>query len=71
MRTADYFDLSNAETPDFVGRAVAALAADPEVARFSGQCLVAAELATEYGFTDLDGTTPTSVREEFAQRSSR
>ena len=70
LRAADFFDLSNSETPEFVGRAVAALAADPGVARFSGQCLVAAELAAEYGFTDIDGTTPTSVRDQFAQRSS-
>ena len=57
LRAADFFDLSDSESPEFVGRAVAALAADPGVARFSGQSLVAAELAVEYGFTDIGGTT--------------
>lgn len=46
------------ETPAYVGRAVAALAADPNVARWSGQGLTSAQLAHEYGFADLDGTRP-------------
>lgn len=46
------------ETAQFVGRAVAALASDPEIMDRSGQILVAAELAREYGFTDTDGTQP-------------
>jgi NAD(P)-dependent dehydrogenase (short-subunit alcohol dehydrogenase family) len=46
------------ETPRFVGRAVAALAADPDVARWSGQALSSWELAREYGFTDVDGARP-------------
>jgi NAD(P)-dependent dehydrogenase (short-subunit alcohol dehydrogenase family) len=46
------------ETPAFVGRAVAALAADPEVARFAGQTLSSWGLAREYGFSDVDGTRP-------------
>jgi NAD(P)-dependent dehydrogenase (short-subunit alcohol dehydrogenase family) len=46
------------ESPRFVGRAVAALAADPEVARWSGQSLSSGGLAREYGFTDLDGSRP-------------
>ena len=58
MRAAEYLDLSNSESPEFVGRAVAALAADPDVLRRSGEVLVAAALAREYGFTDLDGRTP-------------
>ncbi|GAA0799818.1 SDR family NAD(P)-dependent oxidoreductase [Spirilliplanes yamanashiensis] len=68
MRAADYFDLSNSESPRFVGRAVAALAADPDVARHRGRCLVVAELAERYGFTDVDGTRAMSAREHFAQR---
>jgi dehydrogenase/reductase SDR family member 1 len=43
------------ETPVFVGRAVAALAADPDVIAKSGQILLASELASQYGFTDVDG----------------
>lgn len=46
------------ESPRFVGRAVAALAADPDVARWSGRSLSSGGLAQEYGFTDLDGTRP-------------
>ncbi len=46
------------ETPRYVGRAVAGLAADPDRARWNQQSLTAAELAGVYGFTDLDGTQP-------------
>jgi len=46
------------ETPRFVGRAVAALAADGDVARWNGQSLSSGGLSREYGFTDLDGTRP-------------
>ena len=46
------------ETPQFVGRAVAALAADSAVMRKTGQILLASELALEYGFTDVDGKIP-------------
>ena len=70
MRAADFFDLSNSESPEFVGRAVAALAADPQVSRRTGQVVVAAELAAEYGFTDVDGRTPTTARDFFAGRAS-
>jgi NAD(P)-dependent dehydrogenase (short-subunit alcohol dehydrogenase family) len=58
MQAAPYLDLSNSESPDFIGRAIAALAADPDVLRHTGQVLVAAALAKEYGFTDVDGKTP-------------
>jgi NAD(P)-dependent dehydrogenase (short-subunit alcohol dehydrogenase family) len=46
------------ETPRFVGRAVAALAADPDRSRWNGQSLSSGELAKVYGFTDLDGSRP-------------
>jgi NAD(P)-dependent dehydrogenase (short-subunit alcohol dehydrogenase family) len=46
------------ESPRFVGRAVAALAADPEVLRWSAQSLSSGGLAQVYGFTDTDGTRP-------------
>jgi NAD(P)-dependent dehydrogenase (short-subunit alcohol dehydrogenase family) len=58
MEAAAWLDLSNSESPEFIGRAVAALAADTDVLRHTGKVLVAAALAKEYGFTDLDGTTP-------------
>ncbi len=63
LKAGEYFDLSNSESPQFIGRAVAALAADPEVMRRSGQVLIAAELAEEYGFVDIDGKRPRSIRE--------
>jgi NAD(P)-dependent dehydrogenase (short-subunit alcohol dehydrogenase family) len=50
------------ETPAYVGRAAAALAADPKVARWSGQPLSSWQLAKEYGFTDADGTRPDAGR---------
>jgi NAD(P)-dependent dehydrogenase (short-subunit alcohol dehydrogenase family) len=46
------------ETPLYVGRAVAALAADPDRARWNGQSLSSGQLAQVYGFTDADGTRP-------------
>ena len=46
------------ESPAYTGRAVAALAADPGVARWSGQVLSTGQLAPIYGFTDTDGTRP-------------
>ncbi len=55
-RTVPHFAIS--ETPRFVGRAVAALAADPDVARRNGASLSSGQLAREYGFTDLDGSQP-------------
>ena len=58
MAAAEYFDLSNSESPKFIGRGVAALAADPQVMSKSGKVLVAAQLALEYGFTDIDGKQP-------------
>jgi NAD(P)-dependent dehydrogenase (short-subunit alcohol dehydrogenase family) len=51
-----HFSIS--ETPRFVGRAVAALAGDPDVARWNGQSLSSGGLAQDYGFTDVDGTRP-------------
>jgi NAD(P)-dependent dehydrogenase (short-subunit alcohol dehydrogenase family) len=46
------------ESPRFVGRAVAALAADPQVQRRSGGSFSSGGLAREYGFTDVDGSQP-------------
>jgi NAD(P)-dependent dehydrogenase (short-subunit alcohol dehydrogenase family) len=58
MAFADYLDLSNSESPEFTGRIVAALAADPDAHRFTGQTLVGAALAQEYGIEDVDGRQP-------------
>jgi dehydrogenase/reductase SDR family protein 1 len=57
MEAAQWLDLSNSESPQFEGRAVAALAADPNVMQRTGKVLVSAELASEYCFQDIDGKT--------------
>jgi NAD(P)-dependent dehydrogenase (short-subunit alcohol dehydrogenase family) len=50
------------ESPAFVGRAVAALAQDPDVSRWNGKSLSSGQLARVYGFTDLDGSQPDAWR---------
>ena len=50
------------ETPRYVGRAVAHLAADPDVVRWNGRSLSSGGLAKVYGFTDLDGSQPDAWR---------
>ena len=50
------------ESPAFVGRAVAALARDPDVSRWNGKSLSSGQLAKIYGFTDLDGSQPDAWR---------
>jgi hypothetical protein len=55
-RAHPHFAIS--EAPQFVGRAAAALAADPDVARWNGQSVASGQLAQVYGFTDLDGSQP-------------
>lgn len=58
MRNAKHFDMSNSESPQFIGRVVAALASDPDIMRKSGRVLVAAQEALEYGIQDIDGKQP-------------
>ena len=58
MEAAQWLDLSNSESPDFIGRAVLALATDPDVIRHTGKILVVASVGQEYGFTDIDGKSP-------------
>ncbi len=50
-----YIDLSNSESPQFTGRAVVALATDPNAISKTGRPLWISDLANEYGFTDIDG----------------
>ena len=61
MEAAAWLDLSNSESPQFIGRAIVALAGDPKIMEKSGQVLIAASLAQEYGFTDIDGRTPRAL----------
>jgi dehydrogenase/reductase SDR family protein 1 len=56
------FDPKAGESPRLSGRAVAALARDPKILEKTGKALVVAELAAEYGFTDVDGSVPASLR---------
>jgi NAD(P)-dependent dehydrogenase (short-subunit alcohol dehydrogenase family) len=60
--TADQPHFAISETPAYVGRAVAALAADPDRARWNGRSTSSGELAQVYGFTDLDGSRPDAWR---------
>jgi NAD(P)-dependent dehydrogenase (short-subunit alcohol dehydrogenase family) len=60
IATDEHF--AQSETPRFVGRVVAALAADPEVLRFSGRTLHSGPLAEEYGIDDVDGRQPNWIR---------
>lgn len=56
--SSGWFDLSNSESPEFIGRVVAALWRDPRVLARSGQVLVAATVASELGVRDVDGKQP-------------
>lgn len=58
MRNEKFFDMSNSESPQFIGRVVAALASDPNIMKKSGQVLVAAQEALDYGIKDIDGKQP-------------
>ncbi|MFD5341132.1 SDR family oxidoreductase [Streptomyces hawaiiensis] len=60
LESVPHFAIS--ETPHYVGRAVAALAADTDVARWNGRSLSSGGLAQEYGFTDVDGSRPDAWR---------
>jgi NAD(P)-dependent dehydrogenase (short-subunit alcohol dehydrogenase family) len=58
LESAAFMDFSNSESPQFCGRAVAHLYADPQRQRASGKVVVAAQLAAEFDFTDIDGRRP-------------
>jgi dehydrogenase/reductase SDR family protein 1 len=64
MKAAEHLDLSNSESPQFVGRAVVALATDADIMAKTGNVLIAAELAQDYGFTDIDGKQPRPLTTE-------
>jgi NAD(P)-dependent dehydrogenase (short-subunit alcohol dehydrogenase family) len=58
LAAAEWFDMSNSESPEFQGMAIAALATDHQRMSRSGQVLVTAQLAIDYGFADIDGKQP-------------
>lgn len=66
LRAAEYFDMSNSESPQFTGMVIAALADDPNVMSKTGKVLVGAALAEEYGIQDIDGKQPRPVTLEEA-----
>jgi NAD(P)-dependent dehydrogenase (short-subunit alcohol dehydrogenase family) len=66
LRDAEYFDMSNSESPQFTGRVIAALAYDPNVMSKTGKFWVVAALAEEYGIQDIDGKQPRPVTLEEA-----
>jgi NAD(P)-dependent dehydrogenase (short-subunit alcohol dehydrogenase family) len=55
-------ELSATESVEYIGRAVAALAADTNILEKSGRILTVGDLAREYGFTDVDGSRPPAFR---------
>jgi dehydrogenase/reductase SDR family member 1 len=58
MKHSQYIDLSNSESPEYIGRAVVALALDENIMSKTGESLWVSDLATEYNFTDVDGKAP-------------
>ena len=58
MQSAEFLDMSNSESPEFTGRAIAHLYADGERHRRTGSVVVAAAYAREAGFSDVDGRRP-------------
>ena len=67
-RKEQYADfMANAETPQFNGRVIQALANDPNLASRSGKTLITAELALEYGLTDDQGRQPPSYRSQLGE----
>jgi dehydrogenase/reductase SDR family protein 1 len=58
MEAAQWLNLNNSESPNFIGRAVVGLADDAAIMNKSGKILVAAALEQEYGLSDVDGKTP-------------
>jgi dehydrogenase/reductase SDR family member 1 len=58
MQAQQFHQLGNSESPQFIGRAVTALAADPQIMQKTGQVLIAAGIARTYGFADIDARQP-------------
>jgi dehydrogenase/reductase SDR family member 1 len=61
-----WFKLDNSESPEFIGRVIAALASDPQLSARSGTVVVAAQAARELGVTDVDGKQPVPLTLEIA-----
>jgi dehydrogenase/reductase SDR family member 1 len=61
-----WLDLSNSESPEFIGRVIVALASDPALMERTGKVVVAAEAAAEIGVKDVDGRQPAPLTLETA-----
>lgn len=61
LKAAQWFDLSNSESPQFIGRAIVALADDATIMAKSGTVQIAAQVALDYGFSDIDGKQPRPI----------
>ena len=57
-------DIMSMESPQFTGRCIAELSGDPDIMADTGKILITAELAEKYGFTDINGSKPKSLRAE-------
>jgi NAD(P)-dependent dehydrogenase (short-subunit alcohol dehydrogenase family) len=66
MKHKEHFDISNSESMEFQGRAVAGLAVDPKLMEKSGRVFTSADLALEYGHSDIDGYQPRPILLETA-----
>jgi len=58
MRATEFLDLSNSESPQYIGNVIAAVYTDPALMEKSGKILIAAQLGSEYGISDIDGKIP-------------
>jgi NAD(P)-dependent dehydrogenase (short-subunit alcohol dehydrogenase family) len=61
LKAAEHIDLSNSESPQFIGRAIVALACDKRIMQKSGKRLIAADLGVEYEFKDIDERQPKPI----------
>ena len=58
MRASEFLDLTNSESPQYLGWVIAALYTSPDMIEKSGKVLIAAKIGSEYGITDIDGKIP-------------
>jgi NAD(P)-dependent dehydrogenase (short-subunit alcohol dehydrogenase family) len=58
MQNKEHFDLSNSESPEFIGRVIARIASEPKAIEKTGKILIAAKEAMKYGISDIDGKQP-------------
>ena len=62
LKNAEHFDLSNSESPEFLGKVISAMVTDPHVLNKTGKVVIAAKEAIEYGVRDIDGSQPLPLK---------